>query len=111
MKLDPRKAMGHDCIPNKLYSLLAPYISRPLKTIFEMSISQSQFPTDWKKTIIVPIPKTNPPMIKKLRTISLLPSPSKILEKLVLKNLWRDLEPFIGQTQHTYRKQASKQRP
>ena len=84
--------MEHDQIPNKIYNLrlvLAPYVSQPLKIIFEMSISKRQFPSDWKKAIIVPIPKTNPPLINKLRTISLLLSPAKLLERLALKSIWQ----------------------
>ena len=83
-KLDSNKAMGVDQIPNRVYRLLSPFLSIPLKTIFETSVNKQVFPTEWKKAIIVPIPKTNPPSIKKLRTISLLPSPAKILEKLIL---------------------------
>ena len=106
-KLDPKKAMGSDLIPNKIYSLLAPFIAGPLKTIFECSIDQRIFPSDWKKAIIVPIPKTHPPKIEKLRTISLLPSPAKILEKLVLSKLYSTLESLFGTNQHAFRKSAS----
>ena len=105
--LDARKAMGCDHIPNRIYSLLAPFIANPLKTIFETSISQKVFPSEWKKAVIVPIPKTNPPMITKLRTISLLPSPAKILEKLVLRSMRHKLEPLIGPNQHAFRSGAS----
>ena len=105
--LNPRKSMGSDNIPNRIYSLLAPFIAGPLKTIFENSISQRTFPEDWKNAIVVPIPKTHPPTIEKLRTISLLPTPAKILEKLVLKSSYKHLEKFFGPHQHAFRKSAS----
>jgi hypothetical protein len=106
-KLSPRKAMGCDRIPNRIYRILAPYIAGPLKNIYQTSLSQRKFPLDWKKAIVVPIPKTSPPLISKLRTISLLPAPAKILEKLVLQNIWKHLEPYIGRNQHAYRRNAS----
>ena len=106
-KLDSNKAMGVDQIPNKVYRILSPFLSIPLKTIFETSVNKQVFPTEWKKAIIVPIPKTNPPSIKKLRTISLLPSPAKILEKLILERLRQSFETIVGPNQHAFRKQAS----
>ena len=106
-KLSPRKAMGSDKIPNKIYCLLAPAITSPLRIIFESSITQKRFPSDWKKAIVIPIPKTLPPRIDKLRTISLLPAPAKVLEKLLLKNLLPSLEPLFGPNQHAFRKSMS----
>jgi hypothetical protein len=94
-------------VPNRIYSLLASFIAHPLRIIFERSISLRRFPTEWKKAVVVPIPKTSPPILNKLRTISLLPSPAKILEKLVLKNIYHNLEPLFGVNQHAFRKRTS----
>ena len=71
-KLSPNKAAGPEDIPNKIYSLLAPFIADPLRQIFEGSINDKTFPDDWKKAVIVPIPKTHPPSIQKLRAKELL---------------------------------------
>jgi gluconate kinase len=101
------KSAGSDTIPNKVYALLSSFIAFPLKTIFETSISQRIFPLEWKEGIVVPIPKTNPPRLNKLRTITLLPTPSKILEKLVLRSIGNGIEPLIGLHQHAYRKETS----
>ena len=73
--LSPNKAAGPEDIPNKLYSLLAPFLAGPLKAIFDRSIRDRTFPEDWKKAIIVPIPKTQPLVLQKMRAISLLSSP------------------------------------
>ena len=78
-----------------------------MKSIFDRSIKERVFPSDWKKAIIVPIPKTHPPVLQKLRTISLLPTPSKIFEKLILKTLNAKFEPLFGNCQHAFRKSAS----
>lgn len=105
--LPPNKAAGLDGIPNKIYSLLAPFIAGPLKVIFDLSVAQRRFPCDWKKGIVIPIPKTQPPVLHKLRTITLLPSPSKIFEKLLLKKMRNQIEPLFGGCQHAFRRAAS----
>ena len=81
-RLSPSKAPGYDGIPTKVYRCLADFIALPLSVIFKNSISSHTVPQAWKKGVIIPIPKSNPPCIEKLRYITLLPMPLKILEKL-----------------------------
>ena len=106
-KLPHNKASGCDNIPNKIYSLLASFLAGPLATIFRCSISQRTFPEAWKRGIVVPVPKTKPPLLTKLRTLTLLPAPAKILEKLVLTKMFADIDPLLGKSQHAYRKGLS----
>ncbi len=106
-KLNSSKASGSDNIPNKIYSLLAHFLATPLRKIFESSISQRVFPSQWKNGIVVPIPKTNPPRLDKLRSITLLPTPSKVLERLFLRRMFQHLEPLYSAQQHAYRKNTS----
>jgi hypothetical protein len=105
--LSQNKAAGADQIPNKVYALLATFIASPLRDIFQNSIAQRSFPMDWKKGIVVPIPKTQPPLLNKLRTITLLPYPSKILEKLVLRKTRPFFDSLSGNCQHAFRKDVS----
>lgn len=83
MKLSPSKSPGSDGIPNTIYRVLADALAKPLAAIFNKSIQSYTFPTDWKKRIMVPISKCNPPSIDEMKFITHLPTPSKILEKLV----------------------------
>ena len=106
-KLPRNKSSGWDNIPNRIFSLLAHQLAGPLCTIFKSSISQRKFPSAWKKGIVVPIPKTNPPLINKLRTVFLLPTPAKIFEKLILTKIRSDIDPLFGSSQHAYRKGLS----
>ena len=106
-KLSPSKAAGPEDIPNKIYSLLAPFIAGALKAIFERSISDRTFLSDWKKAIVVPIPKTHPPVLQKLRAISLLSTPSKIFENLILRKMFNQMVPLFGRYQHAFRPSAS----
>ena len=106
-RLSPQKAAGVDGIPNRVYTLLAPFISVPLAHLFNSSIYQRKFPSAWKKSIMVPIPKTKRPSIDKLRTISLLPVPSKIFEQTVLRAVSTELQETFGTNQHGFRPKAS----
>ena len=71
------------------------------------SISTCTVPDGWKKGIIVPIPKTNPPSKDKLRYITLQPLPLKLLERIILKNVWIYFLRGFGPEQHGFRTGAS----
>jgi hypothetical protein len=79
------KSPGPDGIPNWFLRDFAFAISEPICHIFNSSISQGTMPTLWKKSYVVPIPKTRPPksIQNDLRPISLTPTISKVLESLV----------------------------
>ena len=106
-KLPKNKAPGSDGIPNRIYAFLADVIASPLTAIFNRSLSDCTLPTDWKEGIVVPIPKTNPPDANKVRMITLLPTPSKILERIVLDSVRAQLEPLFGNRQHAFRRNCS----
>lgn len=102
-----RKAAGSDGIPTRIYVELADIIAAPLAFIFNQSCRQKIFPCAWKRGVIVPVPKTNPPDISKLRYITLLPLPAKLLERLVLQNLRDSFTRAYGPEQHGFRLGAS----
>jgi hypothetical protein len=106
-KLSPSKAPGNDGIPTKLYRCLADIIALPLTMMFRNSVAERALPLEWKKGVIIPLPKTNPPSISRLRFITLLPVPVKILEKLVLRNMRSYFESAYGPEQHGFRPRAS----
>lgn len=82
--LQAKKSPGFDNIPTLLYKKASCIIAAPLAHIINISIIRRQFPSAWKHSVIIPIPKALPPTLQALRPISLLPIPSKICEKLVL---------------------------
>lgn len=82
------KAVGHDGIGRKLLlpilDLIAPHIAH----IVNFSLSNNTFPSEWKKAFVIPIPKkTVTSELKDFRPISILPFLSKILEKVVHRQL------------------------
>lgn len=101
------KSMGSDMIPTILYKEAAHLLARPLAHIFSLSIAEQKFPSIWKIAHICPIPKTYPPEVKSLRPIALLPLPSKILEKIVLRSVHQQLVGNFGSTQFGSRPKSS----
>ena len=69
-----------------IYKKAASILATPLTHIINISIEKRQFPECWKQSIIVPVPKSHPPSKEELRPISLLPTPSKICERLILNS-------------------------
>ena len=55
--LDPNKAHGHDNITIHMLKLCGPSIYKPLEIIFNQLIKASVFPSEWKKSNIVPVHK------------------------------------------------------
>ena len=75
---------GVDNINSYVIKLILDRISGTLTHIINSSLEQEIFPERWKKAIIKPIPKVNIPLAANdFRPISLLPTLSKILEKIV----------------------------
>ena len=105
--LSASKAMGIDCIPTKIYSELADCLAKPLTFIFNASVKQRNYPSQWKTAIICPIPKTFPPTIDKIRPVSILPAVSKVFEKIILASMWCKFEKHYGQSQHGFRSKHS----
>jgi hypothetical protein len=68
--------------------LTLPRTLRVITAIINMSIESGVFPDLWKNAVIQPLPKVNSPKeYKDLRPISILPFLSKILEKVVCKQM------------------------
>ena len=107
LRYPKKKSAWIDEIPTIIYCELADLLAKPLALIFNQSCKQRAFPEAWKTGLIVPIPKTNPPDIKKLRYITLLPLPSKLLERIVFNNLKNLFYKAYGPEQHGFRQDAS----
>ena len=84
---------GHDGITAKMLKLVIPYAITALTNIVNTSLVSGIFPLHWKKALVIPVPKipnANEP--SHFRPISLLPTLSKILEKVVAKQMFKYLE-------------------
>ena len=65
---------------------LAPSISLPVAHLFNLSVSKSQVPIQWKSSIITPVPKVaKPKSCSDFRPISVTPILSRLLEKILIR--------------------------
>ena len=82
------RARGIDGISLDMVIMTLPCTLRALTAIVNMSITTSTFPKLWKQALIRPLPKNNSPNdLKDLRPISILPFLSKVLEKVIYKQV------------------------
>ena len=83
---------GSDGISVSILSACCPYLLPFLTHLINFCITRSAYPTSWKMAAITPIPKTkNPLLFNDLRPISILPTLSKVLEKLINHQLIKHL--------------------
>ena len=87
------KSSGIDFIDTAIVKLVANEILPALTHIINLSISNSIFPTMWKHSKVVPLLKKGDPLLaKNYRPVALLPILSKILEKVVFKQIVKYLD-------------------
>lgn len=71
-----------------LFNAALLYILPVVLDIFNFSLMQDVFPTLWKSALVMPLPKvSSPSTVQYYRPISILCYLSKVLERLVVKQL------------------------
>jgi hypothetical protein len=103
----PCKATGSDNIPNLLYKRAALVLAEPLHNIFTECFRQRRFPSVWKISDVVAIPKTKVRSLDDFRPISLLPIPAKLCEKLILDSVRSAITSTLGRNQFGIRRNSS----
>ena len=84
-----KSSSGHDNISSKLLKHLAPIISPIISTIINQSLFTGIFPKSLKLAKVLPLyKKEDPHLFGNYRPISLLPTISKLFEKVVYKQLY-----------------------
>ena len=97
--LQPKHSSGIDNINNKIVKELSPQICEPLAKIFNTSLMTGKFPAAMKRAKVVPLYKSKDRMLAtNYRPISLLLTISKILEKLMYKQVY----DFLCKTNQLY---------
>ena len=88
-KLNPRKAVGCDNISQRLLRLSAPALAQPLTRLINHFITERVWPSVWKSSNISPIFKKLDETDKtNYRPVSVLTALSKILEKIILDQIY-----------------------
>lgn len=97
------KAMGPDGIPARVLKLCAMELSPVLYSIMHESYSTARWPTLWKKSTIIPLPKKpRPSELNHYRPVALTPIASKCYEKLILHTILSTVNPQLDKHQFAY---------
>lgn len=97
--LDSLKATsaGLDGIPSWFLKSAAPFLAEPLTFLLQLSLTEMYVPTQWKTSLIVPVPKLPQPKLPSdFRPISLTPILSRVTEKMIVQ---RYFYPLLQQPQ------------
>ena len=93
--LSSNKATGIDKISCKIIKIAAPAITDSLTYIFNQAITLSSFPDDWQMARVIPLYKDGHRNIPgNYRPISILPTISKIMERILYNQLYDYLTEF-----------------
>ena len=104
------KSSGIDNVSSRILKDALINLNEQLLFLINLSINNNRFPSEWKKGTVIPLPKvSNPTNVGDLRPITLLPIPSKIIEKLVYSQIMNFLEnnKYITDNQFGFRKNKS----
>lgn len=105
--LDCSKSIGIDGMHPKLLKCAADIIAEPMTIIFNKSLNSSEIPIEFNTAKIIPIHKGNSKdNLNNYRPISVLPIPSKILERAVYNQFYKYLDDhfIISNCQSGFRK-------
>ena len=104
-ELNSKKAPGADGIPVNILKEAVDILRYPLKQLFNISVEYQHFPNNLKNANVTPLHKGDENTDKKnYRPISVLPSMSKIFERLMFKQIANFVENKISQYLCGFRK-------
>ena len=108
--INTSKSSGLDNISSTVIKVAFQALSPEVTFMYNLSIADAHFPEDWKKALVIPIPKQgNLTKVQNYRPISLLPLPGKVLEKLIHQqlSLFFKENSLLADEQHGFRRNHS----
>lgn len=108
--LTSKSSSGHDRISTKILKLIAPHLTPSLTIIINQSLCTGIFPHKLKVAKVIPLfKKGDKHLFDNYRPISLLPSVSKIFEKVVYKQVYTyfQINSLIYDSQYGFRDKHS----
>ncbi len=103
-----KKSTGHDDMSNDLLKKIITTIIKPLTFIINHALTSGKFPNEWKLAKVVPIYKGKgaPEDCSNYRPISLLPTMSKVIEKVIEHQIrnYMNMNLFWMHNQYGFRK-------
>ena len=111
-KLKNTKSTSIDELDNFCVKLAADVIDKPLHHVITLSILQKRFPSGWKLSKVIPLHKKHSKLeMKNYRPVAILSPLSKILEKIVYKQIYEyfTVNKIFHPNLHGYRQNRSTQ--
>ena len=101
MSLKPNKSSGHDGIGPKMMKEAGASVSPSLTRLINLSFLTKKVPQSWKMAQVIPIHKKNSKSDpNNYRPISILPTLSKVAEKIVFKHVFNYFREHSLLTEH-----------
>ena len=83
-RISTNKASGDDGIPVELFHVLKDDAVKVLHSICQKILKTQQWPQDWKRSVLIPVPKKgNAKECSNYRTIALISYASKVMLKIL----------------------------
>ena len=108
--LENKNSSGHDGISNTLLKTIKNDISQSLTIIINQMLTTGIFPDVFKLSKVIPLfKKGDSPLLVNYRPISLLPTISKVFERVIHNQMYEYFNQFnlLAEQQYGYRKQHS----
>ncbi|KMQ88324.1 rna-directed dna polymerase from mobile element jockey-like protein [Lasius niger] len=105
-------AVGIDGLSLTMLRTVTHAVMPVMEHLFNFSLMNGVFPSGWKSALVCPIPKVKcPTMVQHYRPISILPTLSKALERVVSEQIraWMDETCLYDPCQSAYRRHHSTQ--
>lgn len=101
-------AIGPDNIPPWVLKQGLKFFVYPLGHIFNLALKTSTYPKQWKLSRVTPVPKSSKKSsVEEYRPIAVLSTPAKVFESVVHKEITRQIEQYLSNEQHGFRKKRS----
>ena len=103
--MSTNKASGGDGIPVKLFHILKDNAVKVLHSICQQIWKTQQWPQDWKRSVLIPIPKKgNAKECSKYHTIALISHASKVMLKIFQTRFQHNVNCELPDVQAAFRK-------
>ena len=105
--LENKRSSGHDGISNKVLKSIKNEIAKPLTLIINQMLKTGIFPNAFKKSKITPLfKKGDSSLVANYRPISLLPTMSKIFERMIHNQMYEyfNNNNLLAEQQYGFRK-------
>ncbi|CAG9134629.1 unnamed protein product [Plutella xylostella] len=96
-------APGPDAVPTFLVKDCIHALIKPLLHLYNLAVQSCEYPTAWKLSRVTPVPKSSSINVPEHRPIAVLSVFAKLFEHILNKQITRQIEPYLDDSQHGFR--------